>query len=197
MNEEIITKEIILECIHFFKAGAMSEDLLMEKIDQYVRSRFEGISEAKVTLLLKMQIEEVRRYVDIMARDRGAVNADFDKWIKQTPPLDIHIKKVSEKKAPVTKNPEIEMLNKILNINDRAFGLKGFDVKRLKEEIREALQYPKEEKEKVKNPNEQCESCKNPSKEMHSCPYQEEINDDSESLCNCCDDCAHECAQDI
>lgn len=33
--------------------------------------------------------------------------------------------------------------------------------------------------------------------ERHPCPYQEELYGDSETLCNCCDDCAHECALDI
>jgi hypothetical protein len=33
--------------------------------------------------------------------------------------------------------------------------------------------------------------------EPHPCPYQEEINDDSESLCECCEACAYECAMDI
>ena len=31
----------------------------------------------------------------------------------------------------------------------------------------------------------------------HTCPYSEEINNDRESLCNCCDVCAGECAMDI
>lgn len=32
---------------------------------------------------------------------------------------------------------------------------------------------------------------------LHTCPYAEDIRNDSESLCNCCDDCTYECAQDI
>lgn len=39
--------------------------------------------------------------------------------------------------------------------------------------------------------------CKNPAAEPHTCPFSEEINGDSESLCNCCDDCMYECAMDI
>ncbi len=31
----------------------------------------------------------------------------------------------------------------------------------------------------------------------HTCPYAEDINGDSESLCNCCSDCIDNCAQDI
>lgn len=33
--------------------------------------------------------------------------------------------------------------------------------------------------------------------EAHPCPFAEEINDDSETLCSCCDDCANDCAMDI
>lgn len=33
--------------------------------------------------------------------------------------------------------------------------------------------------------------------EPHTCPYKEEINDDSETLCTCCDECAHQCRMDI
>ncbi len=35
---------------------------------------------------------------------------------------------------------------------------------------------------------------KNPGDDDHTCPYQSEINDDNESLCNCCADCSYECA---
>jgi hypothetical protein len=44
----------------------------------------------KVDLLLKMQIEEVRKHVDTQARDEGAVRADFDKWIRESPILTMH-----------------------------------------------------------------------------------------------------------
>jgi len=40
-------------------------------------------------------------------------------------------------------------------------------------------------------------NCGNAAKELHTCPYAEEINDDSEALCICCDDCTQECAWDI
>lgn len=33
--------------------------------------------------------------------------------------------------------------------------------------------------------------------ELHTCPYAEEINDDHETLCNCCDECQHDCCMDI
>ena len=39
--------------------------------------------------------------------------------------------------------------------------------------------------------------CGNAAKEPSTCPFAEEINDDSESLCLCCDDCTQECAWDI
>lgn len=44
-----------------------------------------------------------------------------------------------------------------------------------------------------------CERChKNPaSNEVHSCPYNEDVNNDHEPCCTCCDDCMHECAMDI
>lgn len=43
-----------------------------------------------------------------------------------------------------------------------------------------------------------CQHCnKNEATEEHTCPYAEEINNDSESMCNCCDECCHECAMDI
>jgi hypothetical protein len=31
----------------------------------------------------------------------------------------------------------------------------------------------------------------------HPCPFKEEINNDSEARCNCCENCTHECARDI
>jgi hypothetical protein len=46
--------------------------------------------------------------------------------------------------------------------------------------------------------SKECERCNKPvSGELHTCPFQEEINDDSESLCNCCGDCERECADDV
>jgi hypothetical protein len=42
-----------------------------------------------------------------------------------------------------------------------------------------------------------CQSCgKDVDGELHPCPYAEEINND-DTPCNCCDDCAQECAWDI
>lgn len=31
----------------------------------------------------------------------------------------------------------------------------------------------------------------------HICPYKQDINDDSETLCNCCEECKEQCADDI
>ena len=45
---------------------------------------------------------------------------------------------------------------------------------------------------------EKCQSCKKKgSDDLHTCPFREEINDDSEILCNCCEDCTDECAMEI
>jgi hypothetical protein len=42
-----------------------------------------------------------------------------------------------------------------------------------------------------------CEKCAENLEDEHTCPFAEEINDDSETLCNCCDDCTHECGMSI
>jgi hypothetical protein len=39
--------------------------------------------------------------------------------------------------------------------------------------------------------------CGDPSIEEHTCPFSEEIHGDSESMCNCCDECTYQCAMDI
>ncbi len=33
--------------------------------------------------------------------------------------------------------------------------------------------------------------------EDHTCPYQEEINEDYESMCSCCEECEYQCSMDI
>jgi len=33
--------------------------------------------------------------------------------------------------------------------------------------------------------------------QIHLCPYRADINDDRETLCDCCAACEHECAMDI
>lgn len=39
--------------------------------------------------------------------------------------------------------------------------------------------------------------CGETSERLHTCPFAEEINGDSETLCNCCSECEHQCAMDI
>lgn len=41
-----------------------------------------------------------------------------------------------------------------------------------------------------------CE-CGNMPQPLHPCPYEEDINQDSETLCWCCKDCEEQCAMDI
>lgn len=40
-------------------------------------------------------------------------------------------------------------------------------------------------------------NCTNLAQPLHPCPYGSEINGDNETLCNCCEDCEHECAMEI
>lgn len=40
-------------------------------------------------------------------------------------------------------------------------------------------------------------NCANTGRPAHTCPYAEDIHNDSETLCYCCDDCAHDCAMGI
>lgn len=43
-----------------------------------------------------------------------------------------------------------------------------------------------------------CRTCSGePSSEPHPCPYDEDVNHDGDTLCNCCDICTEECARDI
>lgn len=43
-----------------------------------------------------------------------------------------------------------------------------------------------------------CPRCSKPTENRpHTCPYQQEINDDSATLCLCCDSCMQECIDDI
>ncbi len=40
-----------------------------------------------------------------------------------------------------------------------------------------------------------CEKCqKADACDPHLCPYQQDINDDQESMCNCCEDCEQDCS---
>lgn len=42
-----------------------------------------------------------------------------------------------------------------------------------------------------------CYRCDNAANEDHPCPYKSELQGDDETLCNCCDECCQECADDI
>lgn len=45
---------------------------------------------------------------------------------------------------------------------------------------------------------DKCERCGAPVPPgLHPCPFAEEINNHFEDVCNCCEECAHECAMDI
>ena len=48
----------------------------------------------------------------------------------------------------------------------------------------------------IKCSNEYCKSGE-PGQEAHTCPYSEEIHEDYETKCTCCEDCEYECCQDI
>ena len=43
----------------------------------------------------------------------------------------------------------------------------------------------------------ECQNCSNEGESDHTCPYREDINDDCETLCNCCSDCTYNCAMEI
>lgn len=45
---------------------------------------------------------------------------------------------------------------------------------------------------------DRCSRCKIAASESpHPCPFASEIHDDDQSLCDCCDECTHQCAMDI
>lgn len=51
---------------------------------------------------------------------------------------------------------------------------------------------------KIEKKIELCSSCqKNPAEKLHTCPFQEDVNNDFKSLCNCCEKCEQECCWDI
>lgn len=39
--------------------------------------------------------------------------------------------------------------------------------------------------------------CGEEGENLHTCPYQEDINNDNEYMCNCCDYCTQQCMNDI
>lgn len=48
------------------------------------------------------------------------------------------------------------------------------------------------------DPENLCQQCKeNLGEPSHGCPFEEEINDDSEKLCNCCESCEESCMDAI
>lgn len=42
-----------------------------------------------------------------------------------------------------------------------------------------------------------CPKCNNKATEPHPCPYNQDIDNDHDTLCTCCDECSKECARDI
>ena len=44
---------------------------------------------------------------------------------------------------------------------------------------------------------EECRCHEMTEDDMHPCPYAQDIEDDNESLCNCCNSCTEDCALDI
>lgn len=50
--------------------------------------------------------------------------------------------------------------------------------------------------DKSPNVEDKCR-CGDDGIEAHTCPYAEEIGNDSETLCNCCDYCSYQCAMDV
>lgn len=44
-----------------------------------------------------------------------------------------------------------------------------------------------------------CENnyCSNLNNKLHTCPFKEDIHGDYDALCNCCEDCADHCRDDI
>jgi hypothetical protein len=40
-------------------------------------------------------------------------------------------------------------------------------------------------------------SCGKPGTETHNCPFDEDVNNNPNSSCNCCDECTENCADGI
>ncbi len=46
--------------------------------------------------------------------------------------------------------------------------------------------------------NNKCSCCNNEdAEEYHICPYKYDINNDADTLCNCCDNCEYQCRMGI
>lgn len=48
----------------------------------------------------------------------------------------------------------------------------------------------------VNNPDNKC-GCGSSGVKLHSCPYESEINEDVDTLCNCCESCESFCGEEI
>lgn len=42
-----------------------------------------------------------------------------------------------------------------------------------------------------------CPKCDENEYDLHTCPFRVEIDDDEETLCNCCEECTQDCADNI
>lgn len=50
----------------------------------------------------------------------------------------------------------------------------------------------------IESTDNKCQNCmKNEGQEQGPCPYKVEIYGDEETLCNCCEDCQHECYMNV
>lgn len=48
------------------------------------------------------------------------------------------------------------------------------------------------------NETPKCSHCdKDDAQEPHTCPFSEEIYDNHETLCDCCEECTYQCIMDI
>lgn len=47
--------------------------------------------------------------------------------------------------------------------------------------------------------DEKCQrsNCDNNALENHICPFKAEIHEDTQTLCNCCEDCINRCREEI
>lgn len=46
--------------------------------------------------------------------------------------------------------------------------------------------------------SEKCQRChKEDANPLHKCPFQQDVHNDEEFQCNCCEECTYQCALDI
>ncbi len=78
---------------------------------------------------------------------------------------------------------------------------KQVDASKAKEIVRSALAKEQGMYIEVRIPNNQkmdnCGKCGNKSDGPRSCPYEEDLNDNHEEICTCCEKCAEECAWEL